>query len=153
MTRPVEDVEEVVALHRRGVPTPAIARGTGIPRPTVRYRLEDGPGNERRRSRSCDPCQWRDAIPGGPYAYLLGLCLGDGCLSEARRGGYRLPVTLTPSTQGRVPRDRRRVRAGDDGGPAQQGVGWLAEDASRCLELKALARPVPATRGGRSIGG
>jgi hypothetical protein len=33
-------------------------------------------------------------LPAGEYAYLLGLYLGDGCLSAARRDVYKLRITL-----------------------------------------------------------
>jgi hypothetical protein len=33
-------------------------------------------------------------VPGSTYAYLLGLYLGDGCISAHPRGVYRLRITL-----------------------------------------------------------
>lgn len=38
----------------------------------------------------CGTAPWDDRA----YAYLLGLYLGDGCLSEHRRGVYRLRISL-----------------------------------------------------------
>lgn len=44
------------------------------------------------RSRANDrPDLW--ALPAS-YAYLLGMYLGDGCLSKARRGVYRLRISV-----------------------------------------------------------
>lgn len=34
------------------------------------------------------------ALPESQYAYLLGLYLGDGCISKAKRGVYCLRITL-----------------------------------------------------------
>lgn len=44
---------------------------------------------------ACSPCPHIARVsPLSEYAYLLGLYLGDGCISEHRRGVYRLRVTL-----------------------------------------------------------
>ena len=85
------------ALHDAGVATAEIARRTGIPRSTMRYWLDKGPAYAERASRPysrCSPCGHLEDIPPGPYAYLLGLYLGDGCLFEGPRGVYRLRITL-----------------------------------------------------------
>jgi hypothetical protein len=94
MTRPRTDVEPVFALRAHGMATARIARTTGIPRSTIRYWLAQGPGYAERTEHRCDPCAHITAMPAGPYAYLLGLYLGDGCLSEMHRGVYRLRITL-----------------------------------------------------------
>ena len=82
-----------------------IARLTGIPRRTIS-------GWRRGESRGCD----RDECSGGltphhdfskldpkAYAYLLGLYLGDGCISAGRRGVWRLRVTLDAAYPGIIP--------------------------------------------------
>jgi hypothetical protein len=66
---------------------------TGIPRSTVRdWRL----GYARGSRRSDDDCPVRDLslLDREAYAHLLGLYLGDGCLSLHRRGVWRLRITL-----------------------------------------------------------
>jgi hypothetical protein len=66
----------------------------------MRYWLGMGPAYAERASRPCAPCGLIQAIPAGPYAYLLGLYLGDGCLSEVGRGVYRLRITLDKKYSG-----------------------------------------------------
>ena len=94
MTRPPSDVKPVFAFHAAGMATAQIARRTGIPRSTIRYWLEQGPQYAERTAPSCEPCGRIGTLPVGPYAYLLGLYLGDGCLSEMQRRVYRLRITL-----------------------------------------------------------
>ena len=60
----------------------------------MRYWLDRGLIRPERATVPCDPCQHIGDMPAGAYAYLLGLYLGDGCLSETRRGVYRLRITL-----------------------------------------------------------
>jgi hypothetical protein len=84
----------VFALHAAGVATAEIARRTGIPRSTMRYWLSQGPAFADRATIACAPCRRIEVAPPGPYAYLLGLYLGDGCLSDVGRGIYRLRITL-----------------------------------------------------------
>jgi len=68
----------VTALVRAGLSDYEIARRTGVSRSTVqRWRLKGLP--TRCPSAPPDP-SWRPP-EGAPYAYLLGIYLGDGCLS------------------------------------------------------------------------
>lgn len=39
-------------------------------------------------------CPFATSVPPVPYSYLLGLYLGDGCLSATKKGVYRLRVAL-----------------------------------------------------------
>jgi hypothetical protein len=55
------------------------------------------PGHFRQAPHLAVPCRGecrKDETLGAPYSYLLGLYLGDGCLSRARRGVYRLRIVL-----------------------------------------------------------
>lgn len=62
-----------------------IARQTGIPRKTV-WEWRRHPGVRCRRSTGSHPCDHDfDALPEGPYAYVLGMYLGDGCISRQGR--------------------------------------------------------------------
>jgi hypothetical protein len=97
--------DEFLAVRRlvtAGRTDDEIARVTGIPRRTVS-------GWRRGESRKCD----RDECSGGltprhdfskldqkAYAYLLGLYLGDGCISAGRRGVWCLRVTLDAAYPG-----------------------------------------------------
>lgn len=60
----------------------------------MRYWLAQGPTYIERAPVPCEPCPHIATVPAGPYAYLLGLYLGDGCLAEGSRGVYRLRITL-----------------------------------------------------------
>lgn len=102
-------MEPVFALHAAGVATAQIARRTGIPRSTIRYWLALGPQYLEGTEHSCQPCPHIAAMPAGPYAYLLGLYLGDGCLSEMHRGVYRLRITLDKKYPGIIDECRRTM--------------------------------------------
>ena len=72
-----------------------IARRTGIPRSTVKGWRRDGPPGRTWAARAANPHRYDlDALPREPYAYLLGLYLGDGHLTRHRRGVYRLGIYL-----------------------------------------------------------
>lgn len=100
-------MELVRSLVERGFNDCAIARLTELPRTTVRdWRISKRwlprapiPGISGRMSpgRRCGRCGGAlhdlEALPDS-YAYLLGLYLGDGCLSEGRRGVLRLRIVL-----------------------------------------------------------
>ena len=75
-----------------------IARLTGVPRRTV---SDWRRGQNLIRDRTCIEREHRcveahdfSALPESEYAYLIGLYLGDGCISEAKRGVYRIRITL-----------------------------------------------------------
>jgi Homeodomain-like domain len=89
--RQEREVDEVLELSRGGLTTSEIARRAGIPRSTVRDWLRHGP--PRRRPHACethDP----SLLDKSAYAYLLGIYLGDGCISAYPRGVWRLRITL-----------------------------------------------------------
>ena len=100
MTRPADDVRRVADMLDQGLSQAEVARRTGIPRPTVREWAAIGITNvlaRRTRLHSADQsvsCRWVLEAPAAPYAYLLGLYLGDGCLSLHRAGVYRLRIAL-----------------------------------------------------------
>lgn len=97
-------VARVLALRDEGLGARRIARVTGLPLATVRDWLA---GRLPAHSRACDGVSSTDPaceICGHPahqfadlserYVYLLGIYLGDGYISEHRRGVYRLRVFL-----------------------------------------------------------
>ena len=97
MTRSLADVQLVVDLFGRGESKKGISRLTGIPRATVRDWLRapdwalarsstNGVDHDRRS------CSLIAQLPERPYAYLLGLYLGDGTVSQGHRGVYRLRI-------------------------------------------------------------
>jgi Homeodomain-like domain len=102
--RSIEQVRHVLALVHDGLNDREIARRTGIPRGTVRDWRQGrtprrGPHGARiPPDQSCPTCGHprhdSAALPQRDYAYLLGLYLGDGCISAASRGVFRLRITL-----------------------------------------------------------
>jgi hypothetical protein len=102
--RPDAEFEAVQQLIRAGLNDCAISRATGIPRGTVRDWRHQGDRNKRdSRARMRTAPRWNtggcplcdDApLDRAWYAYLLGLYLGDGCLSAASKGVFKLRVVL-----------------------------------------------------------
>ena len=98
-----EEVALVLELVRAGRNDCEIARETSIPRGTIRGRRKGRtPDFDRIRtsgqvfSPPClvcggDPLE----LPQAPYTYLLGLYLGDGCLTPHPRDVYRLRIICT----------------------------------------------------------
>uniref|UniRef100_UPI00058CDB2E LAGLIDADG family homing endonuclease n=1 Tax=Mycolicibacterium vaccae TaxID=1810 RepID=UPI00058CDB2E len=82
-----EQFEEVLRLISTGLNDCEIARQTGIPRKTVwQWRCEPGAGlRARAGSPECGIEHNFAVLPAKPYAYLLGLYLGDGCVSRGAR--------------------------------------------------------------------
>jgi hypothetical protein len=96
--RGIEEVRSVQRLAHAGLNACQIARNTGIPRGTVRDwlagripRQTNGP-----TSRGCSVCGHAahdfDSLPQPEYSYLLGMYLGDGCISKAPKEVYKLRV-------------------------------------------------------------
>ena len=94
--RPAEQRRCALALGATGLGASAIARRISVPRSTVRdWLATDGEAQPAPRCPDCggSPHDF-SRLPGEAYAYLLGIYLGDGCLSPARRGVFRLRVIL-----------------------------------------------------------
>jgi hypothetical protein len=101
--RSPEEVALVRALAEDGSNDCQIARLTGIPRTTVRdWLVGRVPDFDRTRTFlgpqgsgvRCPICTGQPSLlPQSAYSYLLGLYLGDGCLSAHARGVYRLRIS------------------------------------------------------------
>jgi hypothetical protein len=92
--RPESEYVEVLRLLRQGWNDCAVSRATGVPRCTVRgWRTQPRGKWKARRDGGCPVCG-HTRLNRPQYAYLLGLYLGDGCLSLHRRGVYRLRISL-----------------------------------------------------------
>ena len=89
--RSIEQFREVQRLIESGMNDCAISRCTGIPRTTV-LEWRARPPTRMLRPQSCDSHDY-STLPSADYAYLLGLYLGDGCLSRMGRV-WRLRVAL-----------------------------------------------------------
>lgn len=90
--RSADDVQFVTRLASKGLTPTQIARDTGIPRSTVRDWCA-GRLPHRSTLGSCLPSHLR-ALEPSAYTYLLGMYLGDGCISTYPRGVAKLRVTL-----------------------------------------------------------
>jgi hypothetical protein len=102
--RPREQYDEVDRLIRWGMNDCQISRLTGVPRTTVlgwrqaessRRGFPGVGGRWKALHAARRPCQQLDRLThvGRSYGYLLGLYLGDGCISP-NKGGYRLRISL-----------------------------------------------------------
>lgn len=98
MTRPADEVKLVAQLLASGLSQAEAARRSGVPRATLRGWIPPGIDivlAQREESKHCDgACEHGRRVPEEPYAYLLGLYLGDGCLTCHREGLYRLRISL-----------------------------------------------------------
>lgn len=150
--RSYEEVDWVRDLVEKGFNDCAIARLTQLPRPTVRdWRASRRwmprspiPGISRHRlpTTGCDQCGGPkhdlDDLPDS-YSYLLGLYLGDGCLSKQRRGVMRLRIVLDE----RYPRIINECfRAMQDLLPDNR-PGVLALQSSRAVEVGISSKQLP----------
>ena len=101
MTRPLEEFEEALRFVRWGMNDCQISRLMAVPRGTIkewRHRSieepEWRPGTAQFGANDCPICGAGDQPDPAVYSYLLGIYLGDGCLSLMPRGVYKLRVVL-----------------------------------------------------------
>jgi hypothetical protein len=100
-------------LFAEGLTSTKIAAQTGIPRSTIRdWRLQGFPSGryEGRSTRPCPLCEPGVELVEAAYAYLLGLYLGDGCISAHRRT-YALRLFLDAAYPGIVGEARATMEA------------------------------------------
>lgn len=120
MTRTVQEIEAVQELVAKGVNDCEISRRTGIPRTTVRDWRRGAPPS-RRHMHGCCRCVGLDpSPPGASYAYLLGLYLGDGCISEHPRM-FKLRIVLDAKYPGIIAECVSAIEALRPGRPVWQG--------------------------------
>lgn len=94
--------KRVLALVGQGRSLNSVSRETGVSRAAIRSwqsRLEP-----LSRSTPCPRCEAAPRLPDAPaaYSYLLGLYLGDGCISPSRRGVYVLRVACADNWPGLI---------------------------------------------------
>jgi hypothetical protein len=91
-------VQRVADLLAAGLSQAEVARRTGVPRATLRGWVATGTdavlGQRSVVAHDAEGCERRRRVAELPYAYLLGMYLGDGCLSRQRNGIYRLRIAL-----------------------------------------------------------
>jgi len=79
-------------LSKQGLIDREVAQITGVPISAVRkWRTGSRRAPGRERKRDCPRCSGRP-LDEPAYAYLLGLYLGDGCLTRGRRDVYALSI-------------------------------------------------------------
>lgn len=92
MTHSPVDVQRVQALAAAGRNASEIARETGISRSTLRTWIGRAP---RSTPTSCPRCNEAAELDDAAYVYLLGLYLGDGCISKQPKDVWRLRIFQT----------------------------------------------------------
>ncbi|WP_329179885.1 transcriptional regulator [Streptomyces sp. NBC_01477] len=109
----------------------ATSRATGVSRAAIREWATHGPEPS---STGRAPLR----TDGPAYPYLLGLYLGDGCLSRGRRGVYALRIACADSWPGLISACERAIHAVRPGGSVcraqQQG----------CVQVTACSKQWPA---------
>ena len=124
--RCIEEFETVQRLIAAGVDDCAIARQTGIPRCTVRdWRLRPQSGPGRWAHQSAGASMNSQHSQRQRIAIVLGLYLGDGCISRhpTRVAAEDRSRRQIPQDHRPLPRGHRRTDAGPAGGgatPSQQ---------------------------------
>jgi hypothetical protein len=137
--RSLDESETVKSLAASGMNDCAIARKTGIPRrtvrdlrcrPTIRDRLAAG-------SSTCGIDHDFPSLQPAAYSYLLGIYLGDGCVS---RGGrvWRLRITLDSRYPGIIARCRETIEVLM---PGQRAGAWRRSD--NCTEVYLYSKHWP----------
>jgi hypothetical protein len=114
--RPTHEVGAVLALRSSGATDREISELTGVPVNTIRIWGNRGLPLQARRAFSgatfCARCgaEAHDhaSIPDAPYAYLLGVYLGDGCVSRNGRS-WRLSIAQDASYPGIVASCREAI--------------------------------------------
>ncbi|KWT57428.1 hypothetical protein ADL21_34710 [Streptomyces albus subsp. albus] len=95
--------KHTLALLAQGRSLNSVSRETGISRSAIREwrtRIEPLP----RPATECVRCASQPQPPADPaaYAYLLGLYLGDGCISPQPHGGYVLRIACAEAWPGLI---------------------------------------------------
>ncbi|MER7111748.1 transcriptional regulator [Streptomyces sp. NPDC000229] len=129
----IDTRKRALALVAQGRSLNSVSQQTAISRAAIRSwqtRLEPlaHPG---------EPCPRCKDVPGAPedlvaYAYLLGLYLGDGCISEHRRGVHYLRIACADAWPGLIDACEAAIRAVRPGNSVcrVQGKGCVAVASS-----------------------
>ncbi len=137
--RPREEFEAVQRLIALGLNDCAIARQTGIPRRTV-LDWRHLRSSIRTRGTNASICRIEHsfaALPAAAYCYLLGLYLGDGCISRNRRV-WRLRIVLDDKYPGIIDRCREAI---DVLMPGQRAA--TLRRSSNCTEVSLYSKHWP----------
>lgn len=114
MTHPIDVVARSLSLAGGGLSATEVARLVGVPRSTVRDWLEGRvPRGREGSGTACVDCGAVHDLSGLPpaYVYLLGMYLGDGCLSPHPRSVFKLRISLDARYPAIVEECERAIRA------------------------------------------
>ncbi|MGP3981379.1 transcriptional regulator [Streptomyces sp. KR80] len=103
--------KRVLALVDQGRSLNSVSKQTGISRAAIRdWQVRIEPIS---RATECPRCSPDPQLPEptDTYAYLLGLYLGDGCLSAQSRGGYALRISCADAWPGLINACREAIRS------------------------------------------
>ncbi|WP_326795305.1 transcriptional regulator [Streptomyces sp. NBC_01808] len=106
--------KRALALVAEGRSLHSVSRQMGVSRAAIRswlVRLEPLPSVTSRGH--CVRCRPEPGLPAAPesYAYLLGLYLGDGCVSRHARGNYCLRIACADAWPGLIDACADAIRA------------------------------------------
>ncbi|WP_327136859.1 helix-turn-helix domain containing protein [Streptomyces sp. NBC_01340] len=96
--------KRALALVAQGRSLNSVSKETGVSRSAIRsWQIRIEP-LDRNRAQPCPRCCDAPQGPSDPaaYAYLLGLYLGDGCISRLRRGAYFLRIACADAWPGLI---------------------------------------------------
>jgi hypothetical protein len=142
---PRETVEVVLRGVDAGLNDCELSRKVGVPRSTVReWRCNpEAVASRLRRQFSDDTeCQRRhnfEELPGADYSYLLGMYLGDGCVSAAPREVWRLRIVLDSRYPGIVSECQTAMGAV----MPKNKVGVQKRKGSNCVEVYLYSKHWP----------
>lgn len=145
-----ETVAEVLEFARQGRSAKDIAQITGLPRGTVSYWMHGHlPASFREVGSRCASCG-RPAhdFSGLPseYVYLLGLYLGDGCISRHKRDVFRLRIVLDgryPQIIGECADAMRLVMPGNRVGRQWRTGSYSTSSPSSHVEVHSYSKSWP----------
>ncbi|MEW2548771.1 helix-turn-helix domain-containing protein [Streptomyces sp. NPDC047002] len=130
-----------LALVDEGLSLNTVARRTGISRAAIRS-WQTRPEARPRMSAQTEPCFRCRAAPAPPqdpaaYAYLLGLYLGDGCISPQGRRGHNLRIFCADAWPGLIVQCRAAVRT------VRPANGVWTTQRQGCVEVGSYDRHWP----------
>lgn len=100
----LETRKRALALLDQGFSQNSVSKQTGISRAAIRSWQTRIEPLDRNRAKACPRCGDTPTEIEDPaaYAYLLGLYLGDGCISATRRGVYSLRIACADAWPGLI---------------------------------------------------
>ncbi|MEV7403860.1 transcriptional regulator [Streptomyces sp. NPDC091267] len=100
----LETRKHALSLLDQGFSQNSVSTQTGISRAAIRSWLERIEPLGYKRGSECPRCGEASRPPDAPaaYSYLLGLYLGDGCISANKRGVYSLRIACADAWPGLI---------------------------------------------------